>query len=160
MSSTGVALLKQFEGLRLKAYLCSANVPTIGYGHTKGVKLGDVITQDQADQYLREDLIPCETAVLAKVPGLTQCQFDALVSFVFNLGVGAFSKSTLLKLIKTNPHDPGITAQFLRWNKAGGKVVKGLTDRRTEEANLYRGLYESGEAVSMTLKRVEPSVKL
>lgn len=138
-SDHGVQFIKRFEGLRLDAYLCSAGVPTIGYGHTKGVKIGDKITQEQADTFLREDLEPCERAVdeLVKVP-LTQGQGDALASFIFNLGRGAFSSSTLLKWLNRGDYE-GAAGQFERWCRAGGKVLPGLLKRRHAEAAMFLG---------------------
>lgn len=136
-SKQGLALIAAHEGLKLKAYLCPAGVPTIGYGHTKGVRMGDTITPDQADKFLREDLADAEKAVNAQGLKINQNQYDALVSFTFNVGVGNFGKSTLLKKVKANADDPAIRNEFARWNKGGGKVLPGLTRRRKEEADLY-----------------------
>ena len=136
-SKTGLALIAAHESLRLKAYLCPTGVPTIGYGHTKGVRMGDTITPDQADKFLREDSADAEKAVNAQGLKINQNQFDALVSFTFNVGVGNFGKSTLLKKVKANADDPAIRNEFARWNKGGGKVLPGLTRRRKEEADLY-----------------------
>lgn len=136
-SKTGLALIAAHEELKLKAYLCPAGVPTIGYGHTKGVRMGDTITPDQADKFLREDLADAEKAVNAQGLKINQNQYDALVSFTFNVGVGNFGKSTLLKKVKANADDPAIRNEFARWNKGGGKVLPGLTRRRKEEADLY-----------------------
>lgn len=136
-SKTGLALIAAHEGLKLKAYLCPAGVPTIGYGHTKGVRMGDTITPDQADKFLREDSADAEKAVNAQGLKINQNQYDALVSFTFNVGVGNFGKSTLLKKVKANADDPAIRNEFARWNKGGGKVLPGLTRRRKEEADLY-----------------------
>lgn len=138
-SDHGVRFIQRFEGLRLEAYRCSAGVPTIGYGHTLGVKMSDKITQVQADAFLREDLEPCERAVddLVKVP-LTQNQADALHSFVFNLGRGAFASSTLLKCLNRSDYE-GAAGQFERWCKAGGKLLPGLLKRRHAEAAMFLG---------------------
>lgn len=131
-------LIKKHEGLRLDAYLCPAGVWTIGYGHTKNVRPGDRITQHLAEQYLRDDLRDAELTVLRLVRhSLNQNQFDALVSFVFNLGAGNFQSSTLLKKINENPRDHDIKAQFKRWVYANKKVLPGLVTRRNEEAELY-----------------------
>ena len=133
----GLELIKSFEGLRLRAYLCPAKVWTIGYGHTGDVRGGQVITQSQADDLLKQDLRRFEIAVrkLAKVP-LTQNQFDALVSFAYNVGEAALSRSTLLR--KLNAGDlAGTKLEFAKWNKGGGKVLAGLTRRRDAEANLF-----------------------
>jgi len=139
-SEEGRTLIKRYEGVRLEAYLCPAGIWTIGVGHTGGgVTKGMKITMEQAEHFLTEDLFVAEGAVrrLVEVP-LKQNQFDALVSFVFNLGEGNFKKSTLLRVINSTPNDYGkITTQFLRWNKAAGKILKGLTDRREDEAKLY-----------------------
>lgn len=137
ISKAGLDLIKQFEGLYLKAYRCPAGVPTIGYGHTAGVAMGQTITQQQADDYLRRDVRQFERAVerLVKVP-LTQGQFDALVSFAFNLGEGALAQSTLLRLLNAGDY-AGAAAQFDRWNKAGGRVLPGLVRRRAAERALF-----------------------
>lgn len=138
-SDAGIQLIKKYEGCCLDAYLCPAKVPTIGYGHTEGVKLGMRITQEQADSLLKGDLVSREAAVrrLVRVP-VTQGQFDALVSFVYNIGTGAFERSTLLK--KLNAGDTrGASAQFAVWNKAGGKELPGLTKRRAAERALFDG---------------------
>lgn len=130
-------LVKKFEGVRYEAYRCPAGVPTIGAGHTKGVVMGDKIDDATVDQFLREDLESAEYAVnsLVKVD-LEQHQFDALVSLVFNIGSGAFSKSTLLKMLNKGSFDAAAD-QFLRWNLAGGRVLLGLTKRRIAERMLF-----------------------
>ena len=140
ISRAGLDLIKQFEGLYLKAYRCPAGVPTIGYGHTAGVAMGQTITQQQADDYLRRDVRQFERAVsrLVRVP-LTQGQFDALVSFAFNLGEGALAQSTLLRLLNAGDYS-GAAAQFDRWNKAGGRVLPGLVRRRAAERALFEAL--------------------
>jgi len=134
---TAFDLIKKWEGLRLKAYLCPAGVPTIGYGHTKGVKMGDVITEDQANMYLIQDILVVHEALskLIKVP-LTAGQHDALTSFVFNLGMGNLASSTLLKLLNQGKHLEA-SAQFPRWNKVKGQVSLGLTNRRAEEMKVF-----------------------
>ncbi|HCR1911714.1 TPA: lysozyme [Enterobacter kobei] len=133
----GLALIKHFEGLRLWAYQCSANVWTIGYGHTAGVRPGDVITPEQADAFLREDVADAERSVgrFVCVP-LTQHQFDALVSFVFNLGVESFRTSTLLKKLKAGDYDSA-AQEFGCWVHAGGKALPGLVRRREAERALF-----------------------
>ena len=142
-SSLGLNLIKKYEGLRLNAYLCPASVVTIGYGSTKypngkKVLLGEKLSgEKEATQLLLSTLDPYEAAVNKHLPNINQCQFDALVSFAYNVGTGAFIKSTLLKKAKVNNADPSILDEFLRWNKAAGKVMNGLTNRRREEANLY-----------------------
>ena len=136
-SDKGIGLIKRFEGLRLKAYLCPAGKPTIGYGHTKDVKLGDVITEKEAEQLLLEDLIVVENEINKHNLDINQNQFDALVSFVYNVGVGNFRTSTLLKKIKTDPNDKTIANEFKRWVYSNGKKLPGLVKRREEEAKLY-----------------------
>ena len=136
VSNELIQQIKSFEGCYLKAYKCPAKVWTIGVGHTHGVKEGQVITQAQADSLLRGDLLLFEREV-SKLGAWTQGQFDALVDFAFNLGVGALKNSTLLKVIKQNGTRAEITAQFMRWNKASGKVINGLTKRRAWEAKRY-----------------------
>lgn len=142
-SINGLELIKKFEGLRLNAYKCSGGIWTIGYGNTfykdnTRVKEGDIITLDEANELLSVIVSKFEKDVLnvLKTP-LNNNQFDALISFTFNLGIGNLSKSSLLKKINTNPNDPSIKEEFHKWNKAGGKVLNGLTKRRQEEAELY-----------------------
>lgn len=139
ISARGLNLIKEHEGLRLTAYQCSADVWTIGYGHTQGVSMGDTCTQEQAEQWLMEDIAKAEKAVNRQGLAINQNQFDALVSFVFNLGETAFKSSTLLKKIKANPNDPTIADEFAKWKYAGGNVVAGLVTRRNNESNLYFG---------------------
>ena len=138
-SQAGIDLIKRFEGLRLKVYTCPAGVPTIGFGHTAGVTMDTrPITEEQAEAYLKEDLKKFERGVLSavKVP-LTQGQFDALVSFSFNLGISALQGSTLLK--RLNAGQP-CSDQFERWVFAGGVAMPGLRRRREAE----RRMFESG----------------
>lgn len=134
---TGVKLIQDFEGLELKAYKCPAGVWTIGYGHTKGVKQGDVITPAQATAYLQADLADAEKTVNSQNLKINQNQYDALVSFTFNVGTGNFLKSTLLKKVKINPDDTSIRSEFAKWKYGSGKVLPGLVRRREAEANLY-----------------------
>ena len=130
-------LIKRFEGLYLKSYVCPAGILTIGYGHTKGVKPGEVINGLQADIYLKEDLKPCEDLLNGMNVTLNQNQFDALCSFIFNVGRGNFLKSTLLKKLKVNPNDVTIADEFKKWNRGGGNVLPGLVKRRQAESDLY-----------------------
>lgn len=138
-SRLGLRLIKDFEGLRLGAYLCPAGVPTIGYGHTKGVKMGQVITQEQADDYLIEDIAPLERYLNKLGINFRQEQFDALVSWLFNLGVGNFKKSNLLKRIQADTSDEAIAAEFIKWIYAGKTPLEGLKKRRVAEANMFVG---------------------
>ena len=141
-SGEGVALIKKFEGCKLDAYQCSANVWTIGFGTTKGVKEGDACTQDEAETLLADDLFKFEKIIhkQVKVP-LKQNEFDALVSWVYNLGGGNLSESTLLRRINddTDSGRADIPHQIRRWNRAGGKVLDGLIRRREAEALLWQG---------------------
>lgn len=131
-------LIKRFEGRYLKAYICPAGVLTIGYGHTgKDVKLNMTITEEDADRLLWNDIEIFATGVnvLVKVP-LNENQFGALVSFSFNVGLGALEKSTLLRLLNNGLYDQ-VPAQLMRWNKGGGRELSGLTKRRAAEAELF-----------------------
>jgi len=137
INEAGLELIKSFEGLRLEAYRCPAGVPTIGYGTTTGVKMGTRITKAEAEALLRRDLEKFEAAVrsLVKVP-LTDNQFSALVSFTYNLGAGALQHSTLLKLVNQG-NFAAAAREFLKWNRAGGRVLPGLTRRRQAEEALF-----------------------
>lgn len=144
-SAEGIALIKRFEGCELRAYPdpSTGGKPwTIGIGTTvypsgQAVKPGDVITEAQAEDYLRHDLARFEAAVNKLAPKTTRSQFDALVSLAYNVGETNLSKSTLLKLHNEGDHG-GAALQFGRWNKAAGKILAGLTRRRAAEAALYR----------------------
>lgn len=142
INSRGLALIKSYEGLELTAYRCAANVLTIGYGSTGShVKEGMAITEAEAEELLRKDLARFENGVSALTEGVptTDDQFSACVSLAFNIGLGAFAGSTLLKRHKLKNY-VGAAKEFLRWNRAGGRVLKGLTRRREAEGRLYRGL--------------------
>jgi len=137
MGKKGTEVLKHFEDLRLEAYQDSVKVWTIGYGHIKGVKEGDVITEAQAEEMLLEEMPEYEGYVNKRVKvDLTQDQYDALVCWTYNLGGGALRSSTLLKRLNAGLHDE-VPFQMKRWNKAGGKVLRGLTRRRWSEAHLW-----------------------
>ena len=136
-SPKGIALIKEFEGLRLKAYKCPGGVWTIGYGHTAGVKAGMVITEAQAEEYLKADLIAFEKYLNALGLPLNQNQFDALISFIYNVGTGNFSRSTLLRKVRANPQDNSIMDEFLKWVYSKGRVLPGLQRRRLAEMKLY-----------------------
>ena len=143
LNKEGADLIKSFEGCKLKAYQCSAKKWTIGYGNTffedgTPVVAGNAISQQKAEDLF--ELISNEfSAKVAKlVPShISPNQFGSLVSFAYNCGVVNLQKSTLLKKVNANHNDPSIRAEFLKWNKAGGKVLAGLTRRREAEANLY-----------------------
>ena len=143
VNKSGIGLIKTFEGCLLNAYLCPAKVWTIGYGSTqyldgKPVKQGDKITQQQAEELLIDtvNIFAEGVSKLIKVE-LNDNQFSALVSFAFNVGIGNLSKSTLLKKVNSNPNNHMIRTEFGKWNKAGGKVLNGLTRRRNAESELY-----------------------
>lgn len=136
--------IKSKEGLRLRAYKCPAGVWTIGYGHTKGVTPGQSITREKADQYFDEDLYsiaeyPVSDILYKNGVKVSQDQFDALCSFVYNVGMGNFKKSTLLRKVLVNPNDTSIAGEFAKWNKSHGKELTGLTIRREFEAYWYFG---------------------
>lgn len=139
LSLEGVQLIKKFEGCELTAYRCSANVLTIAYGRIKEVKEGDTCTQEQAEEWLTEELLEYESYVNDMVEvSLLQNQFDALVSWVYNLGPSNLKSSTLLKVLNSGEYK-SVPEQIKRWNKAGGKVLEGLTRRRQAEALLFEG---------------------
>lgn len=137
ISQTGIDLIKEFEGFRSNAYLCPGNIWTIGYGHTATAKSGMTITKKHAEMLLIEDIKKFQTAVNQKVKVyLNQNQFDALVSFTFNVGEGAFSRSTLLKLLNNSQYRDA-ALQFNRWVYAGNRRLPGLARRRNREAELF-----------------------
>lgn len=137
ISNNGLDLIRRFEGLRLRAYLCPGGVWTIGYGHTgPDVKPGLRISRDEANALLCADAARFDAGVGAIGGACTQGQHDALVSFAFNLGLGPLMSSTLLKKHKAGDHE-GAAAEFGRWIHAGGRVLPGLVRRRAAEAALY-----------------------
>lgn len=144
ISNKGLDLIKDFEGFYSKPYLDPIGIPTIGYGATyypnkvKVTMKDKAISKEYATELLKVILVSYENDVKRLVKSkLTQVQFDALVSFTYNLGGANLSKSTLLKKVNANPNDKSIANEFLKWNKAGGKVLNGLTKRRQDESNLY-----------------------
>ena len=159
MSQEGIdALLKKYEGCKLKAYRCPANVCTIGYGHTSAagapiVLDGMTLTQKQCDDILRRDLVKFETAVheMVKQP-LNQHQFDVLVDFAYNAGVGNLKTSTLLKKVNGADFD-AVPAELMKWTKGGGKVLPGLVKRRQAES----AWWVSGEPVQVSANNEEPT---
>lgn len=143
-SKKGIDLIKKYEGFRSKPYLCPAKVPTIGYGATyypngQKVKLTDAaIDEKHATLLLEAMLVPYEKSVDSFCrDDINQNQFDALVSFAYNLGTSALKNSTLLKKVNTNPNDPAISKEFAKWVNAGGRRLEGLVKRRKEEAKIY-----------------------
>lgn len=139
VSDKGLQLIRDAEGLRLKAYLCPAGKWTIGYGHTKGVTKTMAITKERAEQLLREDCRTAERVLNNLGFNFRQEQFDALVSWIFNLGQGNFAHSTLAARIQTGADDEDITDQLVRWVNSGGKPLIGLMKRRVAEANMFLG---------------------
>jgi lysozyme len=138
INKAGLELVKEFEGLRLKAYLCPAKVWTIGYGSTGShVREGLVITEAQAEELLRSDLRRFEDAVAKGAPVATDNQFSAMVCLAFNIGEGAFAGSTVLRKHNAGDH-AGAAEAFKMWSKAGGETLRGLVRRREAEAQLYR----------------------
>jgi len=146
LNTQGYRLICMFEGFSAKPYLCSAKVPTIGYGNCyylngkKVTLLDKPITELEAFEMFKAiaDKFADKVSKLVTAP-VDQNQFNALVSLCYNIGPANFAKSTLLKKVNFNHNDPSIRAEFLKWNKAGGQVLKGLTIRRTAEADLYFG---------------------
>lgn len=147
ISQQGIDFIKQFEGFRAKPYLCSAKVPTIGYGSTRyadgtPVSLRDpAITEAVASALFKDTLVTYEKAVTkaVKVP-LEQYEFDALVSLCYNIGVGNLVSSTLVRLLNADEARIEVAGQFLRWNKANSVVISGLTRRREAEREMFLGL--------------------
>jgi lysozyme len=139
ISSEGLDLIKKFEGLELTAYKCAAGVWTIGYGHTKDVQEGDEWSESHANHMLEVELEEFEGYINDNVTvALSQHQFDALVSWVYNLGPANLKASTMLKVLNSGDYE-GVPAQIQRWNKAGGKVLEGLIRRRKAESLLFMG---------------------
>ena len=143
-ANAGIDMIKHFEGFRSAPYKCPAGVPTIGYGATfypggKKVTMTDkTITEVEATALLQSMLVKFEQYVDSYcIDAVTQNQFDALVSFCYNLGPANLKASTLLKKVNANPNDETIRAEFMKWTKAGGRTLKGLVTRRTAEADLY-----------------------
>lgn len=160
ISEAGLSQIMFSEGDRLVAYQDGGGVWTIGYGHTAGVKRGMKITEAQAQAYLKKDIGWAENAINTgvKVP-LTQGQFDALVSFVFNLGISAFGNSTLLRKLNAGDYS-GAASEFLRWNHDNGKVVAGLTSRRKREKDMFEGKGKAPEAPPVTPPSATPKASL
>lgn len=144
VNEAGVALIKEYEGLKLKPYLCPGKTWTIGYGHTRTVRAGMVITPEQADQLLEDDLRLVARAVqrLVRVP-LNDNQFAALVDFTFNVGIANFERSGLLQLLNRGWYEQ-VPAQLMRWNRASGEVLGGLSQRRAAEARLWNTAVSGG----------------
>ncbi len=139
ISEEGISLIKKFEGCKLEAYQDAVGVWTIGYGHTKNVQEGQVIKQEEAESMLLHELLEyCDYVEKAVEVDLTQNQFDALVSWTYNLGPSNLNRSTMLKVVNANNMGE-VPTQIKRWNKAGGKVLDGLVRRRKAEALMFEG---------------------
>lgn len=137
LAQEGIDLIKRREACRLKAYLCPAKVWTVGYGHTgPEVHQGLTISQDEAEALLLADLIVFDSAVLKACPDATPLQHAAMVSLCYNIGTGAFAKSSVARLHNAGKYAEAAQA-FALWNKGGGKVLAGLVSRRAEESGLY-----------------------
>jgi lysozyme len=149
ISQVGINLIKSFEGCRLTSYQDVVGVWTIGYGHTSGVRSGQTITQQQADDLLKSDLASFGNQVtdLVHVP-LNQYQFDALVSFCYNVGVHAFATSTLLQMLNAKDYN-GASNQFDLWVHAKGKVIQGLVTRRKAEKSLFTRSIETPKTTNI-----------
>lgn len=137
ISANGVALIKKYESLRLKSYLCPAGKWTIGYGHTRTAQPGIVITEAEANRLLLSDIAVAEACVNGQRLMLSQGMFDALVSLVFNIGCKRFKDSIMLMKIKGHSPISEVEEEFKEFRLAGGKVSNGLIRRRTEEWRLY-----------------------
>ena len=143
VNAEGYALIKRFEGCRLKAYKCPANVWTIGFGNTfyedgTKVKEGDVITQQRADELAKFIIDQFAVSIAPFIQKtLTENQFSACVSLAYNIGTGGFKKSSVFKKLNVNPNDATIADSFRLWNKGGGKILAGLVKRREAEIQLY-----------------------
>src|SRR5687767_15022309 len=136
INAAGLALLKEFEGLRLKAYRCPAGIWTIGFGTTTGVEEGMEVTEAQAETFLKTDLARFEAGVEKLIGEASDNEFSACVSLAYNIGINAFAGSTVLKRHKLG-NKLGASRAFLMWNRGGGRVLKGLMRRREAEAKLY-----------------------
>ena len=136
-SNYAIESIKQFEGCKLTAYKCPANVWTIGYGHTKNITPGMKITQVEANNFIKSDILPIETFLKGSGLNLKQGQYDALIDFMFNLGITKFKNSTLFKLIKSKASDKDICNEFMKWVHAGSKVLPGLYKRRVWECEQW-----------------------
>ena len=159
-SQAGIELIKQFEGVRLESYVCPAGILTIGVGHTSAAGPPKVvpkmkITYQEANEILARDLVKYESAVdrLVTVP-LSQNQFDALVSFTFNVGEGALAKSTLLKKLNAGKYSE-VPAELMKWTKGGGRELPGLVRRRRAECALWRSVNDRSD-IDVDEARVKP----
>ena len=136
-SNYAIENIKQFEGCKLIAYKCPAGIWTIGYGHTKNVTSGMKITQVEADNFIKSDILPIEMFLNKLKINLKQGQYDALIDFMFNLGISKFTNSTLYKLIKAGSSDEEICNEFMKWVHIGKKTLPGLVKRRKWECEQW-----------------------
>lgn len=136
-SNYAIESIKQFEGCKLTAYKCPAGIWTIGYGHTKNVTSGMKITQVEANNFIKSDILPIEMFLNKLKINLKQGQYDALIDFMFNLGISKFTNSTLYKLIKAGSSDEEICNEFMKWVHGGKKVLPGLVKRRQWECEQW-----------------------
>lgn len=138
INQLGLDIIKRFETLRLTAYADPIGIPTIGYGHTRGVKLGDTITEEHANMFLADDLQDAESHIEQMINiDININQFSAMVCLVFNIGWSDFAKSTIRRLVNDGDFD-GAAGEFCKWNHAGGQQLPGLTRRRQAEEELFR----------------------
>ena len=156
IDATGLALLKDFEGCSLTAYPDITGVPTMGYGFTVGVKMGDTMTQEQCDDRLQREIRAYEIAVWNAVAGdVTQNEFSALVSFSWNVGIAGMQKSSVIRAHNRGDKQAAARA-FGMWNKAGGKIISGLTRRRAAEAAMYLTDGEADEPMPQVVDAEKP----
>lgn len=160
ISDNGLALIREFEGLRLTAYKCPAGVWTIGYGHTGAdVAEGKTITPEMATAFLKTDVRRFERAISELISvDLDQGQFDALVSWAFNVGAGAVQRSTLRRRLNAGAYED-VPGQLMRWTKAGGRELPGLVRRRRAECALWRGMHENPVDIPESRAVDEPALK-
>lgn len=158
ISQKGIDLIKKYEGLKHQSYQDPVGIWTVGYGHTKTAAPGMIITESDAERLLRMDIDDHVAYIdgYVKVP-LNQNQYDALASFIFNVGGGAFIRSTLFKKLNQGDY-VGAANEFPRWNKAGGKVLRGLTRRRNEERELFLSKVEMDEYENSDENRMTPDI--
>ena len=147
-TSKGIDIIKKYEGCKLSAYRCPSGVLTIGYGHTDNVRAGQHITQQEADDMLLQDILQREKQIDEVLTAdLNENQYDAVISFVFNVGIGNFARSTLLKKINANPDDRSIRFEWLEWCRSGKRILEGLVRRREEEITLYFSKDENSQKI-------------
>jgi len=162
ISQTGIDLIKRFEGLRLKAYRDAVGVWTIGYGHTATAKQGQRISAERAEELLKRDVETFERGVMHKLKvSVSQSQFDALVSFAYNVGEGALAKSTLLRKLNAGDRQD-VPPEFDKWVKAGNITLSGLVRRRKAERALFEGrtkqVQDRGGEGTLTVRQIQTAI--